>query len=67
MNNYNATLSDSLGQPWWRVRPQLVLTLVPLTALCAAIWVEGPVRSWMTHKLVTVEMPEVVLFADTRG
>jgi hypothetical protein len=67
MNNYNTTLSYSLEQPWWRVRPQLVLTLLALTALCAAIWVEGPVRSWMTHQLVMVEVPEIVLFADSRG
>ena len=65
MNDYT-TLSDSLEQPWWRVRPQLTLTLGLLMAVCVAVWVEGPVKSWMTYQLVEAELPKLPLFADAR-
>ena len=65
MNDYT-TLSDSLEQPLWRVRPQLTLTLCLLTAICIAVWVEGPVKSWMTRQLVQGEVPQVILYADAR-
>lgn len=62
MNDYT-TLSDSLEQPWWRVRPQLTITLCVLTAVCISLWVDGPVKSWMTHQLVQAEVPQTPLFA----
>lgn len=55
--------ADSVEQPWWCVRPQLVGTLALLTAVCVALWTDTPVRRWMVQQVVQAEMPDLQLFA----
>lgn len=54
---------ESEQQPWWRVRTQLVVILVLLTAICVALWTDSPVRQWMVREVVQAEIPDLQLFA----
>jgi hypothetical protein len=62
MNN-NAMLSSYPDQPWWYVRFRLVAALFALAAICMSLWVDGPVRSWVTKCVVQAELPTVSLLA----
>lgn len=55
--------ADSLGQPWWRVRKQLIVMLVLLVAICVAVWTDTPVRKWMVRQVVRTEIPEIQFIA----
>lgn len=56
---------DSSGQPWWRVRTQLVVMLAVLVMICATLWADTPVRKWMVHQVVRAEIPEIQFFAHS--
>lgn len=58
-----ARYADSVELQWWRVRPQLVGTLVLLTTICLALWTDTPVRRWMVRQVAQAEMPDLQLFA----
>ncbi|RYD73927.1 MAG: hypothetical protein EOP84_20740 [Verrucomicrobiaceae bacterium] len=53
-------------QPWWCVRPQLLITLAILTVICAGLWIDNPAKSWMVTQVVHAEMPEIRLFVGAR-
>lgn len=62
--NINMLSADSVEQPWWRVRPHLIVTLALLIAVCVSLWAETPVRRWMVQQIVRAEMPNLPLFAQ---
>ena len=62
MNN-ETMLSVSPEQPWWYVRSRLIIALAALTAICMSLWMDSPVRSWVTHLVIQAELPAITLVA----